>query len=150
MSGNFSFFFLQNWKKWKQEKNLFYILVFDPIKIKTCLAPQNVHQNLSFVKHSNVVCQKMSRNCRKIVPKPICALHFRYVFRLTKFQILKYKYLLLFTLSWEKESLIGQRFRQISKSLDDIPRTKNSNSKRTYFKSSASSNKRQRAQDHYS
>ena len=29
---------------------------------------------------------------------------------LMKFQILKYEYLLLFTFSWEKESLIGQQF----------------------------------------
>ena len=70
----------------------------------------------------------------------------RWFANLTKFQILKYEYLLLFTFSWEKESLIGQhffvgpitifsvkkkysfvlqnsRFRQISKSPDDIPRT---------------------------
>ena len=68
---------------------------------------------------------------------------------LTKFGVLKYEYLLLFIFSREKESLIGQcffvgpirdlfsklekqkqrfilqtlKFRQISKSLDDIPRT---------------------------
>ena len=74
----------------------------------------------------------------------------RWFANLTKFRILKYEYLLLFTFSWEKESLIGQRFFvgpirdlfsqlkkkrkqifvlqnskfcQISKSLEEIPRT---------------------------
>ena len=63
---------------------MFYLVVVDPIKIQSRLAPQNVHQNLSFVKDINVVCEKMTRNCRKIVPKPICALHFRYVFNTVK------------------------------------------------------------------
>ena len=39
-------------------KIVFYVLVFDPIKILILLAPQNVHQNLSFVKDINVVGKK--------------------------------------------------------------------------------------------
>jgi hypothetical protein len=38
------------------KKIMFYIIVFDPIRINTHLAPQNVHQNISFVKDINVVC----------------------------------------------------------------------------------------------
>ena len=51
-------FFLTKLKKTKKQKNVFYHLVFDPIKINTHLAPQNVHQNISFVKDINVVCKK--------------------------------------------------------------------------------------------
>ena len=48
-------------------KIVFYVLVFDPIKILILLAPQNVHQNLSFVKDFGVVSLKMARNGHKIV-----------------------------------------------------------------------------------
>ena len=37
------------------KKIVFYLIVFDPIKINTHLAPQNVHQNISFVKDFIVV-----------------------------------------------------------------------------------------------
>ena len=76
------FFFLQKVKKGNKQI-VFYLVVFDPIKIKTLFAPQNVYHNLSFVKDINIVCKKMTRNCCKIVPKPIYALHFQYVFTLS-------------------------------------------------------------------
>ena len=36
------------------EKFVFFAVAFDPIKIWTCLTPQNDHQNLSVVKDYNV------------------------------------------------------------------------------------------------
>ena len=55
------FFFFQNWKTqfWKQI--VIYVVAFDPIKIQTCLAPQNDCQNQSFVKDNYVVGKKMTR-----------------------------------------------------------------------------------------
>ena len=47
-------------------KIVFYVLVFDPIKILILLAPQNVHQNLSFVKDINAAGEKMARNGYKM------------------------------------------------------------------------------------
>ena len=51
---NFQIFFFQNWKTqfWKQIA--IYVIAFDPIKIQTCLAPQNDCQNPSFVKDNYV------------------------------------------------------------------------------------------------
>ena len=66
---------------------MFYLVFFNPNKNKMHFAPQNIYQNLSFVKDINVVCEKMTRNCCKIVPKPICALHFRYVFSRHNFKL---------------------------------------------------------------
>ena len=63
---NFQDFFFQNWKSSDLEKIVFYVVNFHPIKIKTCLAPQNVHQNFTFVKFLNVVCRKMARNGPKM------------------------------------------------------------------------------------
>ena len=80
MSQKFSLFFLTKLKKMETKNDFVLSCSFDPIKIRTRLAPQNVHKNLSFVKDTNVVCQNMTRKCCKIVQKPICALHFRYVF----------------------------------------------------------------------
>ena len=84
MSQKFSLFFLTKLKKTETKNNFVLSCSFDPIKIRTRLAPQNVHKNLSFVKDTNVVCQNMTRKCCKIVQKPICALHFRYVFNSKK------------------------------------------------------------------
>ena len=42
----------------KNKKKVFYLIGFDPIKINTHLAPQNIHQNIRFVKDINVVCKK--------------------------------------------------------------------------------------------
>jgi hypothetical protein len=51
-------------------------VAFDPIKILTCVALQNDHQNLSFVKATNVVGKKMTRNTCKITISYLC--HFRF------------------------------------------------------------------------
>ena len=76
MSHKFSLFFLQNWKKTNFRKFAFYLAVFDPIEIQTYLAPQNDHQQLSFVKDIHVVCIKMTRNGRKKAKLIGCAFHF--------------------------------------------------------------------------
>ena len=47
---DFQDFFFQNWKKNETEKFVFYAVAFDPIKIETCLVPQNDCQHLIFVK----------------------------------------------------------------------------------------------------
>ena len=39
---------------------MIYVVAFDPIKTLTCWAPQNNHQNLSFVKATYVVGEKMA------------------------------------------------------------------------------------------
>ena len=41
----------------------FCVINFEPIKILTCLAPQNYRLNLSFLKDVHIVGQKMARNC---------------------------------------------------------------------------------------
>ena len=58
--------FLQNCKKTKMETFAFFVITFEPIKIKTCSAPQNDRHNLSFVKDANMVGQKMAGNGRKM------------------------------------------------------------------------------------
>ena len=66
MSHKFSEFFLPKLKKkWKQKK-VFYVVAFDPIRIQTCLTPQNDHQYLSFVKDIHAIAKEMTRNDRKI------------------------------------------------------------------------------------
>ena len=64
MSHKFSSFFSYKIDKNGNKKIVFYLIVFDPIKINSHLAPQNVHQNISFVKDVIVVYKKMTRNCR--------------------------------------------------------------------------------------
>ena len=44
---------------------VFCVITFEPIKILTCLAPQNDGLNLSFVKDSYVDGGKLARNGRK-------------------------------------------------------------------------------------
>ena len=61
----FSGFFFQNWKTQFSNQIVIYVIAFDPINIQTCLAPQNDHQNLSFVKDNHVLGQKMTRNSHK-------------------------------------------------------------------------------------
>ena len=58
------FFFSYKIDKNGNKKIVFYLIVFDPTKINSHLAPQNVHQNISFVKDVIVVYKKMTRNCR--------------------------------------------------------------------------------------
>ena len=62
MSHKFSEFFLPRLKKNWKPKKCFYVVAFDLIRIQTCLAPQNKHQHLSFVKDIHVVGKKMARN----------------------------------------------------------------------------------------
>ena len=61
-------------------------LPFDPIKISTCWALQNDRQNLSFVKDTNGVGEKMARNTCKMAISYLC--HFRFE---TKFRLVGYK-----------------------------------------------------------
>ena len=44
---------------------MIFCVTLGPIKIKTCLAPQNDRLDLSFVKDTYVVVEKMARNGRK-------------------------------------------------------------------------------------
>ena len=45
---------------------MIHVVVFDPIKILVGWAYQNDRRNLSFVKATNVVGEKMARNTRKM------------------------------------------------------------------------------------
>ena len=80
MNYKFSGFFLPKLKKMETEKFVFNAVAFDPIKIWTCLAPQNGHQHLSFVKDYNVVGKKRP----KMVKKWPCMRHKFTVFFLSK------------------------------------------------------------------
>jgi hypothetical protein len=42
------------------------VIAFDPIKIQTCLAPQNDNQHLSFVKDTYVDAKQMTTKCQKM------------------------------------------------------------------------------------
>ena len=53
---------MKNTHKRKITKQKQKYLLFKQIKIQTCLAPQNDHLNLSFVKDENTVGEKMARN----------------------------------------------------------------------------------------
>ena len=66
MSQKFSEFFLPKLKKKCKPKKVFHVVAFDLFRIQTGLAPQNEHQNLSFVKDIHVVSKKMARNDHKI------------------------------------------------------------------------------------
>jgi hypothetical protein len=64
MSHKFSYKIAKNWK---QNKNVFYVIAFDLIKILRSWASQNDRQILSFMKAINIVGEKMTRNSRKMV-----------------------------------------------------------------------------------
>ena len=66
MSFMFSEFFLPKLEKKLQPKNVFYVVAFNIIRIQAHLAPQNEHQNLSFMKDIHVVGKKMTRNDHEI------------------------------------------------------------------------------------
>ena len=55
-------FFLQNRTKKKMEIIAFCVITFEPIKVKTCSAPQNDRLNLSFVKYFHVDGENLARN----------------------------------------------------------------------------------------
>ena len=57
-------------------KIVFYVIVFDQIRISICQAHQNDNQNLSFMRNINVVAKKMARNGLKIANSLGCAFHF--------------------------------------------------------------------------
>ena len=50
----------------KRKTIVIYVVAFDPINILTCWVLQNDRQNLSFVKATNVVGEKMARNTCKM------------------------------------------------------------------------------------
>ena len=50
----------------KRRTIVIYVVAFDPINILTCWVLQNDRQNLSFVKATNVVGEKMARNTCKM------------------------------------------------------------------------------------
>ena len=50
----------------KRKTIVIYVVAFNPIKILTCWVLQNDGQNLTFVKATNVVGEKMARNTCKM------------------------------------------------------------------------------------
>ena len=73
---DFSIFFLTKLKKTEMTKIVFYVLVFDQIRISICQSHQNDNQNLSFMRNNNVVAKKMARNGLKIANSLGYAFHF--------------------------------------------------------------------------
>ena len=61
------FFLHKLQKKKKITLFVFYVVVFDPIKIQTCQTLQNELLNLIFVKDIHIVCKNMTRNGPKRV-----------------------------------------------------------------------------------
>ena len=59
-------FFYKITKSREKEIFAFCVITFEPIKVKTCSAPQNDRLNLSFVKDFYLVAKKMARNGRKM------------------------------------------------------------------------------------
>ena len=53
-------------KKLKMKQFVFNVIAFVPIKIQTCLAPQNDSQQLSFLKDIYVVGKKITKNGHKM------------------------------------------------------------------------------------
>ena len=45
--------------------NSFWVIMFVPITIHICQAPQNDRLNLSFVKDKDIVGKNIARNCHK-------------------------------------------------------------------------------------
>ena len=66
MSHKFSLFSYKIAKNWKQ-KNVFYVIAFDLIRIIISWASQNDNQIFIFVKDINIVGEKMTRNSVKMV-----------------------------------------------------------------------------------
>ena len=62
--------FVQNHKKKDMEIFAFCAINFESIISKTCYAPKNDRQNLSFVKDKHTYVEKMARNgCTKVIYK---------------------------------------------------------------------------------
>ena len=54
--------FVKNGKKKEMEIFAYCVITFEPIISKTCEAPQNDRQNLSFVKDEHTYGKKVARN----------------------------------------------------------------------------------------
>ena len=63
---------------------IIYVVAFNSIKIQTCSAPQNDHQNLNFVKDINVVGDKMTKNGLKMTNSKSCLFNFQTDFTYSK------------------------------------------------------------------
>ena len=62
--------FVQNCKKKEMEIFAFCVIIFEPSLNKTCYAPQNDRQSLSFVKDEHTYCKTMARKgCKKVICK---------------------------------------------------------------------------------
>ena len=82
--GNFwNFFFFQNWKTQLSKNIWIYVIAFAPIVIQTQQAPQNDHRNLSFVKGTIVVGNRMTRKGPKMTISKGCLFNFRTDFTLS-------------------------------------------------------------------
>ena len=80
--GNFwNFFFFQNWKTQLSKNIWIYVIAFAPIVIQTQQAPQNDHRNLSFVKGTIVVGNRMTRKGPNMTISTGCLFNFRTDFR---------------------------------------------------------------------
>ena len=60
----------------KNRKRIICFLVFDPIEIWTCLAPQNDHQHQRLVNDIYMVGKKYPKNGRKIAKLKGCPFYF--------------------------------------------------------------------------
>ena len=77
-----NFFFFQNWKTQLSKNIWIYVIAFAPIVIQTQQAPQNDHRNLSFVKGTIVVGNRMTRKGPKMTIWKGCLFNFRMDFSL--------------------------------------------------------------------
>ena len=71
MSHKFPFFSYKIAKNWKQNKNVFYVIAFDLIKILRSWASQNDRQILSFMQAFNIVGKKWPETVVKWSPSVV-------------------------------------------------------------------------------
>ena len=76
-----TFFFFQNWKTQLSKNIWIYVIAFAPIVIQTQQAPQNDRRNLSFVKGTIVVGNRMTRKGPNMTISTGCLFNFRTDFR---------------------------------------------------------------------
>ena len=65
--------FLQNSKKLEMKLFAFWVITFEPNMIQTCTVPQNDHWNLSFVKDTHVIGEKL---LERVVKQPFISRKF--------------------------------------------------------------------------
>ena len=120
-------FFFTKFQKTGNEKNVFYVIAFDPNKIQACQAHQNDHLKLNFVKYINVVGQKKTREGCKMANSQICLFFYASDYRLMKsvfkfvfikLKFLNYKYSLMHkktdkSMSWPFYNPLWSFFRQL-------------------------------------